>query len=186
MARYSFTAVATALSIALSSNAVNAFVPSSIKRASAAFNKPTTTSTTTTLSVATDIEADFTSSGAKKQVGNDSFLNEDLMSRAQNGPGVVNNEKLNIGIVGAGLAGMVAAMDLADAGHNVELFELRPFVGGKVSSWNRRIGWVGHRTQMLSRACQPAVSKCHLQLVRHAVETKKRHLQEKAQRRLRI
>lgn len=136
MARYSITAVAAALSIALSSSGVNAFVPSSIKRAPAAFNKPTTT----TLSVATDIEADFTSSGAKKQVGNDSFLNEDLMSRAQNGPGVVNNEKLNIGIVGAGLAGMVAAMDLADAGHNVELFELRPFVGGKVSSWKDKEG----------------------------------------------
>ena len=30
---------------------------------------------------------------------------------------------------------MVAAMDLVDAGHEVELFELRPFVGGKVSSW---------------------------------------------------
>lgn len=135
MARYSITAVAAALSIAFSSSAVNAFVPSSIKRASAAFNKPTTT-----LSVATDIEADFTSSGAKKQVGNDSFLNEDLMARAQNGPGVVNNEKLNIGIVGAGLAGMVAAMDLADAGHSVELFELRPFVGGKVSSWKDKEG----------------------------------------------
>eukprot|EP00951_Prasinocladus_malaysianus_P022269 scaffold186042_cov38-Prasinocladus_malaysianus.AAC.1 len=26
-------------------------------------------------------------------------------------------------------------MDLADAGHDVEMFELRPFVGGKVSSW---------------------------------------------------
>lgn len=135
MARYSITAVAAAVSIAFSSSAVNAFVPSSIKRASAAFNKPTTT-----LSVATDIEADFTSSGAKKQVGNDSFLNEDLMARAQNGPGVVNNEKLNIGIVGAGLAGMVAAMDLADAGHSVELFELRPFVGGKVSSWKDKEG----------------------------------------------
>ena len=30
---------------------------------------------------------------------------------------------------------MIAAMDLADAGHQVEMFELRPFVGGKVSSW---------------------------------------------------
>ena len=30
---------------------------------------------------------------------------------------------------------MVAAMDLADAGHEVEMFEVRPFVGGKVSSW---------------------------------------------------
>jgi len=83
---------------------------------------------------------DFTSDGAKTQVGNDSFLNEDLMSRAQKGPGIVNKEKLKIGIVGAGLAGMVAAMDLADAGHDVEMFELRPFVGGKVSSWKDKEG----------------------------------------------
>ena len=62
------------------------------------------------------------------------------MARAQNGPGVKNNEKLKIGIVGAGLAGMVAAMDLADAGHDVEMFELRPFVGGKVSSWKDKEG----------------------------------------------
>jgi zeta-carotene desaturase len=82
----------------------------------------------------------FTSDGAKRQVGNDAFLNKDLMSRAQNGPGVVNKEKLRIGIVGAGLAGMVAAMDLADAGHHVEMFEVRPFVGGKVSSWKDKQG----------------------------------------------
>jgi len=82
----------------------------------------------------------FTSDGAKSQVGNDSFLNENLMARAQNGPGKVNEEKLKIGIVGAGLAGMIAAMDLADAGHDVEMFELRPFVGGKVSSWQDKEG----------------------------------------------
>ena len=82
----------------------------------------------------------FTSDGAKQQVGNDSFLNENLMSRAQNGPGKKNEESLNIGIVGAGLAGMIAAMDLADAGHKVEMFELRPFVGGKVSSWQDKEG----------------------------------------------
>jgi len=34
----------------------------------------------------------------------------------------------------------VAAMDLADAGHEVEIFELRPFVGGKVSSWKDKDG----------------------------------------------
>lgn len=82
----------------------------------------------------------FTSDGAQRQIGNDAFLNKDLMSRAQNGPGVVNEEKLKIGIVGAGLAGMVAAMDLADAGHDVEMFEVRPFVGGKVSSWKDKEG----------------------------------------------
>ena len=55
------------------------------------------------------------------------------MGRAINGPGVVSKSKLKIAVVGAGLAGMIAAMDLVDAGHDVELFELRPFVGGKVS-----------------------------------------------------
>jgi len=82
----------------------------------------------------------FTSEGAKQQIGNDSFLNENLMARAQNGPGKKNEESLKIGIVGAGLAGMVAAMDLADAGHQVEMFEVRPFVGGKVSSWKDKEG----------------------------------------------
>ena len=62
------------------------------------------------------------------------------MARAQGGPGKKNEDKLKIGIVGAGLAGMVAAMDLADAGHDVEMFELRPFVGGKVSSWQDKDG----------------------------------------------
>jgi len=67
-------------------------------------------------------------------------LNENLMARAQNGPGKKNEESLKVGIIGAGLAGMVAAMDLADAGHQVELFEVRPFVGGKVSSWKDKKG----------------------------------------------
>jgi zeta-carotene desaturase len=35
---------------------------------------------------------------------------------------------------------MIAAMDLADAGHDVELFEVRPYVGGKVSSWQDKDG----------------------------------------------
>jgi len=78
---------------------------------------------------------EYASDQAAAQQGNNAFLNEDLMERAINGPGVKSSSKLKIGIVGAGLAGMVAAMDLADAGHDVEMFELRPFVGGKVSSW---------------------------------------------------
>jgi len=82
-----------------------------------------------------DADATFASEDAKKQIGNDAFLNTNLMQRAMSGPAKKNSERLKIGIVGAGLAGMVAAMDLADAGHDVEMFELRPYVGGKVSSW---------------------------------------------------
>jgi zeta-carotene desaturase len=77
---------------------------------------------------------------AAEQVGNDAFLNKALMDRALKGPGIKVNSKLKIGIVGAGLAGMVAAMDLVDAGHEVEIFEARPFVGGKVSSWQDKDG----------------------------------------------
>jgi zeta-carotene desaturase len=42
---------------------------------------------------------------------------------------------MRVAIVGAGLAGLATAMDLADAGCEVEIFESRPFVGGKVGSW---------------------------------------------------
>lgn len=38
-------------------------------------------------------------------------------------------------IVGGGLAGLATAVELADAGWEVEIFESRPFVGGKVGSW---------------------------------------------------
>jgi len=100
-----------------------------------------TTQTGTSLRMST-ISADetFASEDAKKQIGNDAFLNTNLMQRAMSGPAKKNQEKLKIGIVGAGLAGMVAAMDLADAGHDVEMFELRPYVGGKVSSWTDKEG----------------------------------------------
>ena len=92
--------------------------------ASTSLRRPVTAATTSSLSMsAATSEGEFTSESAKQQIGNDSFLNENLMARAQNGPGKVNDEKLKIGVVGAGLAGMVAAMDLADAGHDVEMFE---------------------------------------------------------------
>ena len=42
---------------------------------------------------------------------------------------------MRVAIAGAGLAGMTTAVDLVDAGYQVEIFESRPFVGGKVGSW---------------------------------------------------
>ncbi|MEG4631378.1 9,9'-di-cis-zeta-carotene desaturase [Microcoleus sp. AR_TQ3_B6] len=42
---------------------------------------------------------------------------------------------MRVAIAGAGLAGMTTAVDLVDADHEVEIFESRPFVGGKVGSW---------------------------------------------------
>ena len=110
----------------------SAFAPSSL---------PMPRTQTSALRMSTiDADATFASEDAKKQIGNDAFLNTNLMQRAMSGPANKNTEKLKIGIVGAGLAGMVAAMDLADAGHDVEMFELRPYVGGKVSSWTDKDG----------------------------------------------
>ena len=133
---------------------VGCCVATSIISSVSAFHLPLTTTTTSipsttssasslfmsTTAPSSSVDTDFKSEAAKQQIGNKSFLNENLMARAQNGPGKTNSEKLKIGIVGAGLAGMVAAMDLADAGHDVEMFELRPFVGGKVSSWQDKDG----------------------------------------------
>ncbi|MUG99720.1 9,9'-di-cis-zeta-carotene desaturase [Scytonema sp. UIC 10036] len=42
---------------------------------------------------------------------------------------------MRVAIIGAGLAGLATAVDLADAGCEIHIFESRPFVGGKVSSW---------------------------------------------------
>lgn len=42
---------------------------------------------------------------------------------------------MRVAIVGSGLAGLAAAVDLCDAGHQVDLYEARTFVGGKVGSW---------------------------------------------------
>lgn len=42
---------------------------------------------------------------------------------------------MRVAIIGAGLAGLATAVELADAGWEVEIFESRRFVGGKVGSW---------------------------------------------------
>ena len=42
---------------------------------------------------------------------------------------------MQVAIIGSGLAGLSAAVDLVEAGHEVNLYEARPFIGGKVGSW---------------------------------------------------
>lgn len=42
---------------------------------------------------------------------------------------------MRVAIAGGGLAGMATAVKLVEAGHQVEIFESRPFMGGKVGSW---------------------------------------------------
>lgn len=57
--------------------------------------------------------------------------------RARRGPEIKlpDDQKMKVGIIGGGLAGMITAMDLSEAGHEVEIFEARPFMGGKASAF---------------------------------------------------
>src|SRR3974390_1812051 len=47
----------------------------------------------------------------------------------------VHNLKPTVAVIGGGLAGISAGCALADAGHRVRLFERRPFLGGRASSY---------------------------------------------------
>ena len=55
---------------------------------------------------------------------------------------MTENSKLNIGMIGAGVAGMAAAWDLTRAGHHVELFEAGSEVGGLAAGFkDERWDW---------------------------------------------
>ena len=45
--------------------------------------------------------------------------------------------KLKVAIVGSGLAGLSTAVELLDQGYEVDVFESRAFIGGKVASWQK-------------------------------------------------
>lgn len=64
------------------------------------------------------------------------------------------------GIVGAGLAGLAAGCALADAGFDVTLFERRPFVGGRASSYEHP------GTGEVVDNCQHVLLRCCTNLVR--------------------
>ncbi len=46
-----------------------------------------------------------------------------------------NSQRSTVAIIGGGLAGLSAGSALADAGYRVELFERRPYLGGRASSY---------------------------------------------------
>jgi hydroxysqualene dehydroxylase len=47
---------------------------------------------------------------------------------------------MRVAVVGGGLAGLAAALELVDAGHEVTLYEARPTLGGKVQTLPERAG----------------------------------------------
>ena len=74
---------------------------------------------------------------SEKVKGDEGLLDPNRMERALKGTGikVPASKKLRVGIIGGGLGAMITAMELADAGHDVQIFESRRFHGGKVGSW---------------------------------------------------
>src|SRR5438270_8139251 len=47
----------------------------------------------------------------------------------------MSQSQATVAIAGGGLAGLAAACALSDAGFRITLFEKRPFLGGRASSW---------------------------------------------------
>ncbi|TWP37678.1 hydroxysqualene dehydroxylase HpnE [Leekyejoonella antrihumi] len=58
-----------------------------------------------------------------------------------------------VGVIGGGLAGITAALDLADAGHHVILLESRSRLGGLTNSFQREGLWVDNGQHVFLRCC---------------------------------
>src|SRR5438105_13073377 len=52
----------------------------------------------------------------------------------------MRGRRVKAAVVGGGLAGLAAALELVDAGHDVTLYEARPTLGGKVQTLPPRDG----------------------------------------------
>jgi squalene-associated FAD-dependent desaturase len=61
--------------------------------------------------------------------------------------------KANVAVVGGGLAGITAAIDLAEAGFEVSLLEARPRLGGAASSYQRGGMTIDNGQHVILRCC---------------------------------
>src|SRR5205085_7430198 len=52
----------------------------------------------------------------------------------------MRGRRVKAAVVGGGLAGLSAGLELVDAGHDVTLYEARPTLGGKVQTLPDRVG----------------------------------------------
>ncbi|KAG0602256.1 hypothetical protein M758_10G002200 [Ceratodon purpureus] len=85
-------------------------------------------------------------SGARLQV--DASLQSmvsDMSRKAPKGlfppePEAYTGPKLKVAIIGSGLAGMSTAVELLEQGHEVDIYESRKFIGGKVGSFKDKDG----------------------------------------------
>ena len=66
-------------------------------------------------------------------------------------------------IAGGGLAGLSAAAALGGAGIDVELFEMRPFLGGRATSYNAPAS--GDETPEIIDNCQHVLLRCCVNLL---------------------
>src|SRR5581483_5930678 len=68
----------------------------------------------------------------------------------------------SVAIVGGGLAGLASAAALADAGFRVTLFEARPFLGGRATSY--QVTAAGEAAETIDN-CQHILLRCCVNLL---------------------
>ncbi|CAM9751328.1 unnamed protein product [Scytosiphon promiscuus] len=115
----------------------------SLARLSSTRSSPSSSSTVTPRMVA-GVAGTVGGTGIERIKGTDKegLLDVNRIDRARKGPEIKlpSDQKLKVGIIGGGLSGMITAMDLSEAGHQVEIYEARRFMGGKVGSWKDKDG----------------------------------------------
>src|SRR5690349_15502582 len=68
----------------------------------------------------------------RREPGTDSMRTAELLSIVQNGLQTRTNKPRKVIVIGAGIAGLVAAYELQRAGHVVNILEARERVGGRI------------------------------------------------------